>query len=49
LLAVQAVERELVSERYFPVLREKTGNFGENGRFEAKNVTKNRDSSVSYQ
>ena len=28
------------SDRYFPVLREKTGNFGENGRFEAKNVTR---------
>jgi hypothetical protein len=45
-VAVQAVQRELVSKCDFPVQREKTGNFKQNGGFRATGVAKNSNSSV---
>jgi hypothetical protein len=45
-LAVQAVQRELVSKCDFPVRREKTGNFKQNRGFRATGVAKNSNSSV---
>jgi hypothetical protein len=41
-LAVEAVERELVSNSEFPVLREETGNFGEIRGSEATGVAEKR-------
>jgi hypothetical protein len=37
-MAVQAVERELVSTPIFPVCREETGNFSKNRGFQAIDV-----------
>jgi hypothetical protein len=47
-LAVQAVRCELVSERYFPVRREETGNLSKNRHFCAIDVEKTRSVSVRY-